>query len=360
MEYSIEDLKPFIFGLPWFGEADWNLYRLPRSIIPNLSQDMQNHTKNAAGAMIRFKSKTKIIGFDIRRITEGNMAEFSSIGQFSLDVYCDGAFWIYLEIPPERRFIWFETDGSNSHEYTIYFPLYSEVELFSLVVENPPDEDNGRETEIYPSDEPFLDGKIVVYGSSITQGAYASRPGMAYPARLGRKLAFEVVNLGFGGCGKGEPNVADKLAEIQDVSLYIMDWGCNLCALDEVHLIESRYPEMIQKLNAAHPEIPILFISPQTFILEFRDESFCKAFQLIRAVILETYENAKGKGINCLYLDGQELVGPGELDKTVDGVHCNDWGFTCYIDKIEPLARKLLKISQVPNNIQISQMPINK
>ena len=59
-----------------------------------------------------------------------------------------------------------------------------------------------------------LDGPVVVYGTSITQGANASRPGMAYTNILSRRLNVEFVNLGFSGSGRGEPEVAEVIAGI--------------------------------------------------------------------------------------------------------------------------------------------------
>ena len=56
---------------------------------------------------------------------------------------------------------------------------------------------------------PFaLSKPVVFYGTSITQGGCASRPGMSYTAIVGRKLNLDFVNQGFSGNGLGEPEVA--------------------------------------------------------------------------------------------------------------------------------------------------------
>ena len=60
---------------------------------------------------------------------------------------------------------------------------------------------------------PWADDRpVVVYGTSITQGGCATRPGMAYTNIVSRELNRPVINLGFSGNGKGEAEVAAELA----------------------------------------------------------------------------------------------------------------------------------------------------
>jgi GDSL-like Lipase/Acylhydrolase family len=72
---------------------------------------------------------------------------------------------------------------------------------------------------------------IVVYGTSIAQGGCASRPGMAWPAILGRKLDRPLINLGFSGNGRLEKEVIDLMIEI-DAKLFVLDCLPNLDASD--------------------------------------------------------------------------------------------------------------------------------
>ena len=65
---------------------------------------------------------------------------------------------------------------------------------------------------------------VVFYGTSITQGASAMRPGMGYPAIISRHLNIETINLGFSGNGKMEKELAEALSEI-DASCYVIDCG---------------------------------------------------------------------------------------------------------------------------------------
>ncbi|HME54000.1 MAG TPA: SGNH/GDSL hydrolase family protein [Candidatus Lokiarchaeia archaeon] len=344
MEYNIDELEPFIFGLPWFGKEDHELRRFPTSILPTLTTDMQRLVKHPAGAQIRFRARTELIAVDLIGTAEEPRTAFSRIGQYGIDVYCDGSFIGTLDTVPGEQDKWLRTDDSRVHEYCLYLPTYSPLVIKMLVVDATCPGVPEEGTQLEPPSPFAVNGKIVVYGSSITQGAYASRPGLAYPAKLGRSLNAEVVNLGFAGAGKGEPEVADCLVDIPDVALYILDWGCNLADPREVGYIRERYPAMLEKIKDAHPGVPILFISPQTFLSEFTDPNFRDSFKIIRDTIEDNYWREVDAGMNCEFIDGRDIVGPGDLDATVDGVHCNDLGFDRYVQTILPAAKRLLDI----------------
>ena len=54
---------------------------------------------------------------------------------------------------------------------------------------------------------------IVLYGTSIAQGACASRPAMAWANIVGRKLEHLLINLGFSGNGKLECEIIELICE---------------------------------------------------------------------------------------------------------------------------------------------------
>ncbi len=343
MDYNIEQLKPYLFGLPWFGKEDYNLYRLPSSLHPKLSVDMQRLVKHTAGAVLRFHARTKMIAFELDRNPEPLFAGFSQVGQYGIDFYRDDHWMTNLMTRDHHQHVWVQCDESRVHEYAIYMPTYSPLEISTLALE--------AEYDGVPVDGPVLEpptpfavkGRVVVYGSSITQGAFASRSGLAYPARLGRMLDAEVVNLGFAGAGKGETEVANALADIPDVTLYIMDWGANLADLKEVNLIRDRYQYLVKQITSAHPTTPILFISPQTFLGESTDPNWAKSFKIIRETVKNNFDIARGKNVPCAYIDGREFITVNDMDCCVDGAHCNDLGFDRYIQAIVPVVKKLIK-----------------
>jgi hypothetical protein len=74
--------------------------------------------------------------------------------------------------------------------------LYSDVSEFFVGVSK---DSLLAEPKPYKYEKP-----IVFYGSSITQGGCASRPGMAYESIVSRRFDADYLNLGFSGSAKGE------------------------------------------------------------------------------------------------------------------------------------------------------------
>jgi hypothetical protein len=75
---------------------------------------------------------------------------------------------------------------------------------------------------------------------------------MSYQAILGRMLNVDFVNLGFSGNGRGEPEVAAAVAQI-DASCYVLDFAQNN---GTVASLQQAYAPFIETLRRAHPELP--------------------------------------------------------------------------------------------------------
>jgi calcineurin-like phosphoesterase family protein len=135
----------------------------------------------------------------------------------------------------------------------IYLPLYNGLSDFAVGVAK------GKKIEPLPVRASGVTKPVVFYGSSITHGACASRPGMAFTAIAGRKGDFPVVNLGFSGSAHLEPEVCDMLADI-DASCYVIDPLGNV--LHAPGQLEARYEKFVRRLHAARPGVPIILAPP--------------------------------------------------------------------------------------------------
>ena len=71
-------------------------------------------------------------------------------------------------------------------ECMLYLPAWSELLTLEIGV------DEGA--SVTPLESPYKH-RVIVFGSSVTHGASASRPGMTYPARMSRMTGIEFVNL---------------------------------------------------------------------------------------------------------------------------------------------------------------------
>ncbi|MBI5282955.1 MAG: SGNH/GDSL hydrolase family protein [Candidatus Solibacter usitatus] len=213
-------------------------------------------------------------------------------------------------------------------EYMLYLPLYNGVMSVEVGV---PEGANLEAAAVGAK-------PVVVYGSSIAQGGCASRPGMAYPAILGRRLDRPVINLGFSGNGKSEPELAELLNEIE-ASVYVYDSLPNLSSVEAWERVEP----FVRKLRYAHPETPVVLVENAVYA----NAQFVEQRRTIAAeknvVLRGVYEKLRKEGDRrVFYVRGGELYGD-DGEATVDGVHPTDVGFMRMAEAIGPVVRRALR-----------------
>lgn len=215
-------------------------------------------------------------------------------------------------------------------EYRLYLPLYNGVDTVEI----------GFPAEAKFSPAPDRDASrkpIVFYGTSITQGGCASRPGMAYPAILGRRLDLPTLNLGFSGNGKTEPELASLLEEI-DAAAYVIDSLPNLT----VEQTAERVEPFLKILRARRPDTPIVLVEnlnyPDAHFIESRRTKVSQANALLR----ELYEKLRQAGDKHVHYVGASVLLGGDGEDTVDGTHPTDAGFLRMADGMEPILREAL------------------
>ncbi len=173
------------------------------------------------------------------------------------------------------------------------------------------------------------------YGSSITQGACASRPGNCYENLISKRLNMDYINLGFSGCAKGEKEIAEYMSGLS-MCAFVSDYDHNSYVLDEFKATHYAMYEIIRKAN---PEIPYIMISrPDIRNSESADVT------IRRKIVRESYEKALACGDKNIYMiDGSTFFEGNHIDEcTVDLVHPNDLGFFRISEKIGELLKKLL------------------
>ena len=215
-------------------------------------------------------------------------------------------------------------------EYRIYFPLYNGVASVEIGVHK------GAAFRIANRS----DGKVapvVIYGTSITQGGCASRPGMSYPAILGRRMNVPVINLGFSGNGKSEPEVARLLSELK-ASAFVLDPIANLFS-DQVG---ERMPKFIEIIRSRHPNTPILLVESPLFPDMPFSAPRAERVNTSNDYLRKVYEAqlAAGDQHICLVPACDLTTDGGE--GTVDGIHPTDVGFLKLADGLEPSLRTAL------------------
>lgn len=219
------------------------------------------------------------------------------------------------------------------HEYVVNLPLYNGIASLELGV---PEGATLGPPPPYPAERAK---PIVVYGTSITQGGCASRPGMAYPAILGRYLDRPMINLGFSGNGEMDPEVVEFIAEI-DAAIYVIDCAPNLNA-DE---IAERTEPGVRILREARPDTPIVLVENIRYqagaFLPKTREAYTSKNDALRAA----YGRLVDSGVKGLYyVPCDELFGD-DGEATVDGTHATDLGFLRMAKVLEPVLRSVLEV----------------
>ncbi|NRF92964.1 SGNH/GDSL hydrolase family protein [Paenibacillus frigoriresistens] len=331
--------KPFhIAGFGWLHEE--RLYRrLPAQPDWKLPEAVDQLANCTAGGQIRFETNAASLTVKVKLSGTANMYHMTATGQCGFDCYMGGpgeqlyyGTTVYDHTQAEYEAVIFKDMARESRIITLNFPLYQGVEEVWIGLE--------REDQIAPPPAYDNCGKIIVYGTSITQGGCAARPGMAYTNILSRRINREFLNLGFSGNGKGEPELAHILSDIPDPACLILDYEAN-CVSTE--LLQVTLPEFISIYRNKHPLTPILVISRIIYAKDkfhdqmAQDRAERKQFQL------RTVEQRRELGdANIYFYDGSNLLGEDAHECTVDGVHPTDLGFLRMANGLAPVLQKIL------------------
>ncbi|MCE9531640.1 MAG: SGNH/GDSL hydrolase family protein [Planctomycetes bacterium] len=254
---------------------------------------------------------------------------------------------LYVRNPKDGRWHWL-TNGRPSKqidnlfdialpkgkcEYMLYLPLYNGTASVQLGLPKTAGLEKG------PSRSAEKSKPIIFYGTSITQGGCASRPGMVHTAIIGRKLEHAVVNLGFSGNGRMDPGVVDLMAEI-DAAVYVIDCLPNM----DAKAVTERTAPLVQALRKARPDTPILLVEDRTYAQAAVIDSVLQRNLTSRAAFKTEYDKLIAAGVKGLhYLKGDLLIGT-DGEGTVDGSHPTDLGFLrqadVMIEALTPLLKK--------------------
>jgi hypothetical protein len=213
-------------------------------------------------------------------------------------------------------------------EYAAYLPLYNGVESLKIGV---------PASASFQGLPPRTGKPIVFYGTSITHGACASRPGMVHTAILGRRFDTPVLNLGFSGNGKMDPAVGSLLTEV-DAAVYVIDCLPNMGAAE----VAAKCVPLVKQLRDARPTTPIVLVEDRrntnSWILPERD----RHHDANHAALKAAHERLVKEGLKELYyIEGDRLYGD-DTEGATDASHASDLGFMRQADIFEPVLRAAL------------------
>jgi hypothetical protein len=291
-------------------------------------------SRHSAGLCVKFKTDaTEIHGRWTLTQERLAMDHMPATGVSGLDLYIDtpdGPKWAGVGRPetfPDVEVTLVAGMAECGKSCTVYLPLYNGVSSVEIGI---PDG-----CLIEASVRPVDRKTVLFYGTSITQGASASRTGTSHVARVGRDLNCETLNLGISGNGMMEPEVAGFVAEL-DPDVFVID-----CLPNMTHdLVTERAVPLVKVIRERHSETPILLVEDRTYggstfvaSKKERNVSGRKAFA-------EVYAGLISDGVSGLhYMEGEDQLGE---DDTVDGSHPTDLGFRRQADRFSEAISKIL------------------
>ena len=322
-----------IEGLAWFS-ANGKFRRLPSDTgKKELRAEVNSIADQSAGAQIRFRTTSRFVRVRVQLIKPSSMYHMPATGQSGVDLYDKATgelrFCGVSRVEPADTEYDVELCAWNPgqtgklesaevwQDVTLDLPLYNGVESFEVGVSMGSKVEKPRPHE--------NSGRIVIYGTSITQGGVASRPGLGWTNQLGRQVDQEVINLGFSGNGMGEPALARRISEIDDMKLVLLDYEAN--AQEGVRTTLNPF---IALIRARHPKLPIVVVSQIPWTNERRSSAAASAKKSLREFQQQTVAQLRAGGDeNIYFIDGHGLLPWDHFeDGLVDGVHPNDLGMS--------------------------------
>ena len=197
-------------------------YRVPTEVAERTSPNILEMHRYTTGARLRFVTDSPYVAVHIVLREPYTITRMADTGTLGLDVYSDGSFKGILVPPDVMKDDTYESvvniGEREMHTVTVNLPLYTNVSELYIGL----DETSALlEAPDYTYKKP-----IVYYGSSITNGATASRPGLTYEAIISRRFDIDHLNLGFGGSARGELSMAEYIASL-DMSIFVYDYDHN-------------------------------------------------------------------------------------------------------------------------------------
>lgn len=330
-----------IQGIAMPGAARQPFARLPDALKLTVRTPVWNLGQQCAGEYVEFTSNAARIS--VRYQVQGvlQMPHMPATGVSGVDLYVHNGKGQWEWAPGRYSFkdtVNYTFDHLADQRGTIfrlYLPLYNGIKWLEIGVEP------GKTLSFLP---PADERPVVVYGTSIAQGGCASRPGLAWPSILGRKLNVPVINLAFSGNGRLEEPVI-SLMNTLSARIFVLDCMPNLAdkTLYPEDELRKRIMAAVASLKEKHPQTPILLVEhsggADPHLLDTRR---MEEFRSTSAILTKVFKELKAKGISGIYHLSSAEIGM-NIESTVDGVHPNDIGMMEHATAFARKIRAILK-----------------
>lgn len=300
--------------------------RLPiksREIIGTVNPDVKWLATHAAGISAKFITDASLLRIKVQLDGKPDMSHMPATGQAGIDLY------IYNEQEGQYVFHSVTTFDTTKDHY--------ELDLFQTTDKKPrkmwlnlglymgfKSVEVSINKEAMIQSDPFKDDRrVLVYGTSITQGACSSRPGMLYTNLLSRNLDVEVLNMGFSGAALLEKEVAHEIGKLKNIDLLIIDVEANA----GVDLrMKERLEDFLEIFDTYHPNTKTILVSRIPFAFDLYDTYRINMNKMYRSWLKKLVKDYQEKDKLFYYLDLKNVFGKNFTEFTVDGIHPTDLG----------------------------------
>ncbi len=323
------------------GEREHFYDRMPVAVKDSTRKEVWELSQHSAGLCVRFSTNSQNLSVRWTLRFKQNMPHLTSCVTNGIDLYAldeESGQWLWAGIVKS-----YNTDDNKGNllkgldkkmrHYMLYLPMYNGVDSVFIGTDSIAD--------IKPLVRRSAKPPIVFYGTSIMQGASASRAGLAATAILGRFFDIETVNLGFSGNARME-EVIGRVMLSTNASCYVVDCLPNMT---KEMLREWTLP-FLRLLKTGSPSMPIVLVEcPQNdagWINTQERDRIAEKNKTLRKL----YSQLITEGYTDLYyVPSNELTGH-DYEATIDGTHFNDLGFMRYADRLKPVLARIIAKSQ--------------
>lgn len=338
-EFSPVSEPIYLEGQLWPEEVKSAYDRFPARAETLARKPVWDLSTQSAGQQFRFRTDARRIVVQYQVKLGLQKPHMPATGVTGIDLYAkdrDGN-WLWCRgnysFGDTIRYV-FDIDPANGQqvlEYTLYLPLYNSVRWLHVLT---PDSSS------FTALPRRLEKPIIVYGTSIAQGACASRPGMAWTNILSRKLDLPVVNLAFSGNGRLEPEVISLIAE-KPSRLFILDCLPNLISPTYTDaILQDRIANAVAELKKAHAHTPILLTDHAGYTDGAVNVYRKQLYERTNTVQHRVVDSLRRVGVAGVFHLEHREIGQG-MDHTVDGTHPNDLGMMQLADAYAKRIREI-------------------
>ncbi|RAI91999.1 SGNH/GDSL hydrolase family protein [Algoriphagus yeomjeoni] len=341
--------------IKWFGESpammaavegrgwdDIGFNRLPASSEGIVRDPVWTLSRQTAGLSLHFTTDSPEIQVSYTPTSSRlEMPHMPATGVSGVDLYVKDASGKLLWVRGNYQFaekitykFQLDNDAGSSKEFQLFLPLYNGLSELQIGI---------------PDDKAFAfipkrtEKPILVYGTSIAQGACASRAGMAWANILSREMNLPMINLAFSGNGRMEEEVIEYVSQI-DPAVFVLDCLPNLGSFSESE-VKNKLIYAVNTLRSKYPTTPILLTEHAGYSDGLVYEPRAEIYENLNNWLQQSFLELRKGGITNVFMLTKDELDLG-TDDFVDGTHPTDLGMAKYASAY---AKKLKEIVENGN-----------